>query len=276
MFCIADNLLQNKCLKKTLEQDEISVLDYGCGTGGEILGLITAIGRHLPHTKISITAIDGNDGALAILKDLVECNPNKNIQVELSIFSQTLGTIEDVEKLAFGKNDYHFILCDKMVCELISKEVLPTNAYAIMAKKLTAFLHENGLLIMLDVTTKDEHSGYFYPQLMNNAINDYVRKSRTIETLLPLSCACHDGCRNFCSMQQTFNVSHSHKSNDESRVCYRVLCKKPLKTAIMQGMETANLIHVIHSTKYKQNDDWAICCHSKNNEIIIDSFNINL
>ena len=204
MFCIADNLLQNKCLKKTLEQDEISVLDYGCGTGGEILGLITAIGRHLPHTKINITAIDGNDGALAILKDLVECNPNKNIQVELSIFSQTLGTIEDVEKLAFGKNDYHFILCDKMVCELISKKVLPTNAYAIMAKKLTAFLHENGLLIMLDVTTKDEHSGYFYPQLMNNAINDYVRKSRTIETLLPLSCACHDGCRNFCFMQQSY------------------------------------------------------------------------
>lgn len=156
MFCIADNLLQNKCLKKTLEQDEISVLDYGCGTGGEILGLITAIGRHLPHTKISITAIDGNDGALAILKDLVECNPNKNIQVELTTFSQTLGSIEDVEKLAFGKNDYHFILCDKMVCELISKEVLPINAYAIMAKKLTAFLHENGLLIMLDVTTKDE------------------------------------------------------------------------------------------------------------------------
>ncbi len=83
-------------------------------------------------------------------------NPNKNIQVELTTFSQTLGSIEDVEKLAFGKNDYHFILCDKMVCELISKEVLPINAYAIMAKKLTAFLHENGLLIMLDVTTKDE------------------------------------------------------------------------------------------------------------------------
>ena len=135
-----------------------------------------------------------------------------------------------------------------------------------MAKKLTAFLHENGLLIMLDVTTKDEHSGYFYPQLMNNAINDYVRKSRTIETLLPLSCACHDECRDFCFMQQTFSVSHSHKSNDESRVCYRVL----------QGMETANLIHVIHPTKYMQNDDLAICSHSKDNEITIDSFNINL
>ena len=275
MFCIVDNLLQNKYLKETLKQDEISVLDCGCGTGGEILGLITAIGRHLPHAKISITAIDGNDGALAILKDLVDSNPNKDVQVALSTFSQTLSSIEDVERLTFEKR-YHFVLCDKMVCELISKEVLPTNAYAIMAKKLTTFLHENGLLIMLDVTTKDEHSGYFYPQLMNYAINDYIRKSRTIETLLPLSCACHDKCRDFCFIQQTFNVSHSRKSNDESKVCYRVLCKKSLKAAIMQGIETANLAHIIHPTKYKQNDDSAICNHSKNNEITIDSFNINL
>ena len=275
MFCIIDNLMQNTCLKETLKQDEISVLDCGCGTGGEILGLITAIGRHLPHAKINITAIDGNDGALAILKDLVDNNPNKDVQVALSTFSQTLRSIEDVERLAFEKR-YHFVLCDKMVCELISKEVLPTNAYAVMAKKLTTFLHENGLLIMLDVTTKDEHSGYFYPQLMNYAINDYIRKSRTIETLLPLSCACHDRCRDFCFIQQTFNVSHSRKSNDESRVCYRVLCKKSLKAAIMQGIETANLAHIIHPTKYKQNDDSAICSHSKNNEITIDSFNINL
>lgn len=276
MFCIVDNLLQNKCLKETLKQDEISVLDCGCGTGGEILGLITAIGRHLPHAKINITAIDGNDGALAILKDLVDSNPNKDVQVALSTFSQTLSSIEDVERLAFDKRNYHFVLCNKMVCELISKEVLPINAYAIMAKKLTTFLHENGLFIVLDVTTKDEYSGYFYPQLMNNAINDYVRKSRTIETLLPMSCACHDECKDFCFMQQTFSVSHSHKSNDESRVCYRVLCKKSLKAAIMQGIETANLAHIIHPSKYKQNDVSAICNHSKNNEITIDSFNINL
>lgn len=275
MFCIIDNLMQNTCLKETLKQDEISVLDCGCGTGGEILGLITAIGRHLPHAKINITAIDGNDGALAILKDLVDNNPNKDVQVALSTFSQTLRSIEDVERLAFEKR-YHFVLCDKMVCELISKEVLPTNAYAIMAKKLTTFLRENGLLIMLDITTKDEHSGYFYPQLMNYAINDYVRKSSTIETLLPLSCACHDKCRDFCFIQQTFNVSHSHKSNDESRVCYRVLCNKSFKAAIMQGIETTNLVHIIHPTKYKQNDDSAICSQSKNNEIIIDTFNINL
>lgn len=276
MFCIIDNLLQNKYLKEMLKEDEISVLDCGCGTGGEILGFITAIEKHLPHVKINVTAIDGNDGALTILKDLIESNPNKNVQVKLNTFIQTLNTSEDVEKLASGKQNYHFVLCDKMVCELISKEVLPINAYAIMAKMLATYLHKNGLLIMLDITTKNERSGYFYPQLMNSAINDYVRKNNTIETLLPLSCACYNGCSDLCFMQQTFSVSHSRKSNDESRVCYRVLCKKPLKTAIMQGIETANFAHVIHFTKYKQNDDSAICSQSKNNEITIDSFNINL
>lgn len=276
MFCIIDNLMQNKCLKEMLEQHEISVLDCGCGTGGEILGFITAIGKHLPHAKINITAIDGNDSALAILKNLIESNPNKTIEVELNTVTQTLNTNEDVIKLASGKNNYHFVLCDKMVCELIYKEVLPANAYAIMANMLTTYLHKNGLMIMLDITTKDKHSGYFYPQLMNRAINDYVRRSRNIETLLPLSCACYDGCRDLCFMQQTFSVSHSHKSNDESRVCYRVLCGKQLKTAIMQGQEIENFIHVIHPIKYKQNDESAICCQSKKNEITIDSFNINL
>lgn len=84
MFCIVDNLMQNKCLKETLGQDEISVLDCGCGTGGEILGFITAIEKHLPYVKINVTAIDGNDSALAILKDLVESNPNKKSQIELN------------------------------------------------------------------------------------------------------------------------------------------------------------------------------------------------
>lgn len=276
MFCIVDNLMQNKYIRETFGQKEISVLDCGCGTGGEIFGFITAIGKYLPNAKINITAIDGNDGALSILKDLVDSNPNKKVHVKLNALSQTLNSVGDIEELAYGKKNYNIILCDKVVCELISKQILPSNAYAIMAKILAAHLYEDGLLIMLDVTTKDEHSGFFYPQLMNSAINDYVRKSRDIATLLPLSCACYESCGDYCFMQQTFNVSHSHKSNDESRVCYRVLCRKPFKITVMQGMNIANLAHIIHSTKYKQRNDSAICNQSKNNEVTIDSFNINL
>lgn len=277
MFCIVDNFMQNKVLAEIIQaEDEINVLDYGCGTGGEILGLITAIAKHRQPVKFNVTAIDGNEGALAILKELVENNPNRNVHAQLTTLCQTFNTSKDLEKLVNTKKNYHFVLCDKMVCELISKQILPSDAYAIMAKTLASYLHENGLLIMLDVTTKDEHTGLFYPQLMNSSINEYVRKSRTIETLLPLSCASNEGCKDLCFMQQAFSVSHSHKAADESRVCYRVLCRTHLKESILQDVNIEGFTHVIHPIKYKQNDETAMCRQTKDHQTIIDSFNINL
>lgn len=277
MFCIADNLIQNKYLSEIFHaENEINVLDCGCGTGGEILGLITALAKYLPQEKVNVTAIDGNDGALKILKELVESIPSRNVHVQLTTMCQTFNTAEDLARLVNGKKNYHFVLCDKMVCELISKQILPADAYAVMAKMLASHLHENGLLIILDVTTKDEHTGLFYPQLMNNSINEYVRKSRTVETLLPLSCAHNEGCKELCFMQQAFSVSHSHKTSDESRVCYRVLCRKLLKEAVLQDINTDGIAYVIHPMKYKQNDEAAICQHSPHNQTIVDSFNINL
>lgn len=77
-------------------------------------------------------------------------------------------------------------------------------------------------------------------------------------------------------MQQTFSVSHSHKTADESRVCYRVLCRKPLKEAILKDVNTEGLAHIIHPVKHNQNDESAICRQTKDNQTIIDSFNINL
>lgn len=277
MFCIVDNLMQNKEFAEIiLGEEQINILDCGCGTGGEVLGLITALAKHLPQVNANVTAIDGNEGALAILKVLVESNPSRNVHTQLTTLCQTFNSTDDLTKLANGKKNYHFVLCDKMVCELISKQVLSNDAYAIMAKMLASHLHENGLLIMLDVTTKDEHTGLFYPQLMSSSINEYVRKSRTIETLLPLSCACNEGCKDLCFMQQTFSVSHSHKTADESRVCYRVLCRKPLKEAILKDVNTEGLAHIIHPVKHNQNDESAICRQTKDNQTIIDSFNINL
>ena len=276
MYCIADNLLQNKNILSKIKQGNINILDFGCGTGGEILGLVTAIGKHFPFTKINITAVDGNKEALLILKDIIEKIPNNNLKVELSTVCQMLSCKNDLDALNNGRNEYQFVLCDKMICELISKDILPSNAYAIMTKTLSSHLHENGLLIILDVTTKDGQTGLFYPLLMNHSINDFVYKSNDIETLLPLSCASYHHCTDYCFMQQTFSISHSHKSNDESRVCYRVLCRKKLKIDVLQDNCPHGVAHIIHPIKYKQKDATAICNQTQNNEIVIDTFNINL
>ena len=92
-------------------------------------------------------------------------------------------------------------------------------------------------------------------------------------TILPLSCGLNKACFETCFMQQAFHVSHSHRTNDESRVCYRVLCKSSLKEQMdLPIFESVGF--VIHPTKYKQGDASAICKHSSGNKII-DSFNIN-
>lgn len=277
MFCIVDNLMLNKTFSEIIQsEDQINILDCGCGTGGEILGLVTALAKHLPQVNANVTAIDGNEGALAILREMVESNPSRNVYATLTTLIQTFNTTEDLAMLANGKKNYHFVLCDKMVCELISKRIMSNDAYSTMVEILDSHLHENGLLVILDVTTKDEHTGLFYPQLMNSSINEYVRKSRTIETLLPLSCACNEGCKDLCFMQQTFSISHSHKTADESRVCYRVLCRKPLKELILKDVNIEGAAHVIHPVKYNQNEESAICRQTKDNQTIIDAFNIIL
>ena len=53
-------------------KQELSVLDFGCGTGGEIIGLLTNIEEFLPNvTTIRIVAIDGNQHALRLFEKVL-------------------------------------------------------------------------------------------------------------------------------------------------------------------------------------------------------------
>ena len=61
-------------VKKMLaERDVIRVLDFGCGTGGELLGFLIALGWEfnweLP--AVEVDAIDGNEDALGMMQDIM-------------------------------------------------------------------------------------------------------------------------------------------------------------------------------------------------------------
>jgi hypothetical protein len=275
-FCIYDNLLKNENYHHIISKlSIINVLDIGCGTGGELVGLITALTKYLSISIIiHIDAFDGNEYSLSALRNII-----------MMMKSQTHHTIELVThfkkytlKSKIDTNDledqvYEFIFCNKMVCELISHDVIPTEAYRKIAKNLCPLLSDDGVFLLLDVTIKDTKAGVFYPLIMNKELNDYVNEHIEFSTLLPLACS-KEHCRDSCFMQQTFQVSHSRKSNDESKVCYRILCHKELKDKIVIKLEE-NTQHIIHSVKYKDGDKTAICYKSHGNKVI-DSFNINL
>ena len=164
-----------------------------------------------------------------------------------------------------------------MVCELISKKITDGNCYYKVADSLAKLLAKIGILYILDVTTKDEHTNLFYPQLMNQGLNHFVSKNKEFSTLLPLACENWKDCKDACFMQQTFNVSHSRKSNDESRVCYRLICKQEVKKLfIPDDTVIKGCSHIIHPLKYKQNDSSSICSKSIQGNKEIDSYNIKL
>ena len=277
-FCIFDDLFKSHQYLEVLKKmPEINILDFGCGTGGELIGLVVTLSKHLADYKtINIIAIDGNHEALIVLKELVGVL-SSNVRHNISLLC--------VEKTIQSKNDLqiadvpvcHFILNSKMVCELISRKKIEGNCYYTIADSLSRLLDDVGILYILDVTTKDEHSMLFYPQLMTQGLNDFVSSHTKYATLLPLACDNWKDCRDACFMQQTFIVSHSRRSGDESRVCYRIICKKTLKDIfIPDDTLLKGCSHIIHPQKYKQNDNSSLCPKTANGNRVIDSYNIKL
>jgi len=277
-FCIFDDLFKSRQYMEELKRvPVINILDYGCGTGGEIIGLVVALSKHISTSKtINIFAFDGNNNAINALKNLIEIlSSNVRHKISLTCLNNTISCEEDFQ--ISGIPQCHFILNSKMVCELISKKITNGNCYYKVAASLAKLLAGNGILYILDVTTKDEHSNLFYPQLMNQGLNNFVSQNKEFSTLLPLACESWKDCKDACFIQQTFIVSHSRKSNDESRVCYRLICKQAVKKMfIPDDTLIKGCTHIIHPLKYKQNDASSICTKSTQGNKEIDSYNIKL
>ena len=275
-FCIFDDLFKSRQYLEVLKQQpEINILDFGCGTGGELIGLVVALSKHLTDYKTTnIIAIDGNRKALTTLKELVELSSsNVRHNISLSCVERTIQNKNDLQ--ISNVPECHFILNSKMACELISRRIIEGNCYYKIVESLSKLLAEDGLIYMLDVTTKDEHSNLFYPQLMTQGLNSFVSCHKDYATLLPLACNNWRDCREACFMQQTFNVSHSRKSGDESRVCYRIICKKDTKDIfIPDNTLLKGYSHIIHPQKYKQNEESSLCPKSYEGTKVIDSYNI--
>ena len=278
VFCIADNLFQNSKIKDILNSLQIiRIFDFCAGTGGELIGLLSALDKYLVEPKnIEIMACDGNKIALDKLSEILEkhstYSPHQfNVRIEKSKITSE----KDIERCLNPHDQYDFILCNKVICELISHNVVQFG-YKSVSRHLGSMLSTNGLLLILDVTTKEEKSQRFYPQIMNIQINELIRESKDLETLLPLSCGTYKDCKRNCFIQQTFMVTHRQKQKDESRVCYRILCKRKLKEAIWSN-KLKGIIHVINPQKYQQGLEGALCSNSMtNSKKITDSFNIKV
>lgn len=224
-FCIFENLFCNEAIKaKYSLLTEISILSVGCGTGGDILGLLTVINKHFASiNKVNVVAVDGNEDALAILAQIIS-QASQQFRKEMVLTTKQI--VFDSISAIDVETSFDFIITSKMINEIINKgNGLLDNSYYDFAQAFSPMLKETGIMMILDVTTKVGVSE-FCPILLNRQINRFVHECPDFVSIIPIPCAEKENCQVQCFSQKEFSVTHSKFSNDKSRVAYRILVKK--------------------------------------------------
>lgn len=272
-FCIFDNIFQNAIFQNALlKKQSLSILSVGCGTGGDLIGLLTVIEKYCHSaSEVKVWAIDGNGEALEILGEIIQkFRSQTSKRIELHTIKNIFSSIHDINIHQIEELLFDFILSFKVICEIISAGKGDyDNSYYDFVMKFSPMLSENGLCVLLDVTTKTEHSSTYNPILKNSQVNQALRELKDYKTLLPLSCNRNEkSCTEQCFTQQKFYVSHKGKVNDLSRVSYRVIGKSDFVKELVD--DDKDVKYVLQRSG--QSID-KFCPHS-NGERIIDSYKL--
>lgn len=209
-YCIFSDYFKSHS-EQFVNKAELSIFDFGCGTGGEIIGLLTAMSENCPNVKNAIiVALDGNQHALQ-LYDTVLLELKKHIELKIESHSAQL-RIDDFYDLnvlnKVVKRKFDLIISFKAICEFVTKHQFEQqNAYEHVSRFLLPKLTENGMILLVDVTTYNNTSKEWLPMMMDRGI------------------MAANGCvieRNQ-GYNQTYTISHSCIANDVSKVAWRII-----------------------------------------------------
>lgn len=212
-FCIFSNFFSKE--KNVYENcQELSIFDFGCGTGGELIGFIMAVTKQLPNIKkIEIRALDGNSYALRLL----ECIFEKAAKVLcLDIESNLMPVIIDdfydmqvVEQII--TQSYDFIISFKAICEFVTKQQFEQqNPYEHIINVFMSKLSSKGVICLADITSFNAVSQDWLPIMLDNA-----SKACNIDIIYRNS-----------GFNEDYHITHTHHKNDTSKIAWRIYKNK--------------------------------------------------
>ena len=211
-YCIFRNFFQQERIDWENKKN-ISVFDFGCGTGGEIVGLLMVISENLPKIEtVEILSLDGNQDALRLLEQIIDVvSSHINIPIRNKIAPVRIDDFYDLSILdSLLRDNFDIIMSFKAICEFVTKECFEKqNAYKHIAQCFLPKLKIGGIMLLVDITTYNNVSQEWLPRMMDQGLSE-------------ASCCVvqkNDG------YNQTFLVSHSRKKNDVSKVAWRIIKK---------------------------------------------------
>lgn len=189
----------------------LNILDFGCGTGGEIIGLLQVLNEKLPNLdSVTIKAIDGNPSALRLLETILNKFKEKsNFDIIVKTSPIKIDDFYDMNILnEILDCKYDIIMSFKAVCEFVTKQQFEEkNAYAQISKVLLPKLKQGGLMLFVDVTTYNGVSQQWLPDMMDKGLS---------------SSNCNIIEKN-SGHNMSFKISHSRQTNDLSKIAWRLI-----------------------------------------------------
>ena len=234
-YCIFDDLLHTPEIKKALNpKTSLTILSVGSGTCGDALGTLSAIDKNLPGIRrVSFIGIEGNKPARDIAKQLIH-EAKQHYRFEIDFRSEDY-TIENFTSylsstcILHTEGSVDILLSSKMVSEMVSTEREQSNqAYSnFLISFLPLLSSEIGICLLLDVATRTTEEGPWFPVLMNAQTVKTLKEMPEFKIIAPSPCRELNGLcsSDSCYSQRKFEVSHSRKSCDCSKVNYRIISR---------------------------------------------------
>jgi SAM-dependent methyltransferase len=211
-YCIFKSYFENyksDCIFK----EEISIFDFGCGTGGEIIGLLSVIIERFDNLKlINIVALDGNKHSLRLYENVLEkFQLHSRIQINNRIVPIEIDDFYDLSIIdSVISTQFDIIISFKAICEFVTKQRFEQdNPYEHIAHTFLPKLMDKGIMLLVDVTSYNNVSQEWLSNMIDKGLNNVNCKivSRNI------------------GYNQPFLISHSKKQNDVSKVAWRIIEK---------------------------------------------------
>lgn len=211
-YCIFTEFLKSNS-EQFAGKEEISFFDFGCGTGGEIIGLLNALSECLPQIDtVQIVAMDGNFHSLRLFENIIaEYTARTRLCLNLRIIPLTIDDFYDLHVMnSVLLKNFDIFISFKAICEFVTKERFEQhNAYAHITKTFLPRINKNGIMVLADVSTYNNVSQEWLPRMMDEGIAQ--SQSRVL-------------LRNE-GYNQAFSVTHQKRKNDISKIAWRIIQK---------------------------------------------------
>ena len=261
---LGNDMLGHASMRKTLPTNRpLRILDVGSGTGGAWMGLASALFAHGLHNGIEVDAIDGNAHALSRQPAFANAMAaDAGVPIRLQTICQKLGP--DVAAfehdlgavLAQLGRQYDFVLVSKHLSELYCAAGSAAHGVVYQALNLLGdALLPTGYLVVLDMTTRIDEVGEYFPNLLARELGIYLmQRPQALQPVLPVPCAvsAQAGCaggRGGCYTQRHLHFRHSMTGaaalrTEHTKVTYRVLAHRAQALNISAGYPSGLAYHV--------------------------------